>query len=66
MKCGLKEINAGSFAGIVGLRPALVAVIVGRKCAVNAGPTIYKCGLLQIDGRGSTFPSLQARLSGPA
>lgn len=48
MKCRSGWINAGSFAGIVGLGPALVAANVGRKWVVNAGFAIYKRGSLQL------------------
>lgn len=41
-------INAGSFAGIVDLRPALVTANVGRKPGVNAGRLNFKCRSLQL------------------
>lgn len=48
MECRSIRINAGSFAGIVGQRSALVAASVGRKSGINAGRVNFKCRLLQV------------------
>ena len=37
IECRLVRVNAGSFAGIVGLDTRIDAVIVGKKGAINAG-----------------------------